>query len=162
MEKENSAVIDRFDEAANSNTIHLTAVEDGKQLKKETSDRRKTMSSNGTLTLESLEMNKDKMDERSTCAAQSQKIWDMLDSGKSLDPKICALVTQPYMKGGHGAFKVEGEKGNGVHALWVLMMRYRACDDKHDRNLRQILAGMGRRRCELARPRCLRRKRRRA
>jgi len=47
MEKENSAVRDRFKKAAQSNSVHLTAVEDGKQLKKEIADRRKTMSSNG-------------------------------------------------------------------------------------------------------------------
>ena len=248
MEKENSAVIDRFDKAASSNSIHLTSVEDGKKLKQEISDRRSTLSSGGKLTLESLEANKDKMDELSkydflangnildakrqliafysensvlpkeykdttsipithivpphvekgkgkelakiarlyitkfvaefytvhrfvdrcltefdtvkgtfweppkipykdvpeielaTYTAQSQKIWDMLDSGKSLDPKICSLITQPCMKGRYGTFKVEGEKGNGVHALWVLMMRYRACDDKHARKLRQVLA----------------------
>ena len=65
MEKENSAVIARFDKATQSNTIHLTAVEDGKQLKKEISNRRKTMSSNGKLTLEALEANKEKMEELS-------------------------------------------------------------------------------------------------
>ena len=65
MEKENSAVIDRFEKAAQSNLVHLNAVEDGKQLKKQISDRRKTMSSNGKLTLEALEANiyKDNMED---------------------------------------------------------------------------------------------------
>ena len=79
MEKENSAVIARFDKATQSNTIHLTAVEDGKQLKKEISNRRKTMSSNGKLTLEALEANKEKMEELSK--------YEYLANGNIIDAK---------------------------------------------------------------------------
>ena len=79
MEKENSAVIDRFEKAAESNSVHLTAVEDGKQLKKQIADRRKTMSSNGKLTLETLEANKEKMEELSK--------YEYLANGNVIDAK---------------------------------------------------------------------------
>ena len=82
MEKENSAVIARFDKATQSNTIHLTAVEAGKQLKKEISNRRKTMSSNGKITLESLEIARIRPLFGLNLLRQSSHIWANGEKGQ--------------------------------------------------------------------------------
>ena len=60
-------------------TLDLNAVEDGKQLKKEIADRRKSLSSNGKLTLESLEANKEKVEELSK--------YEYLANGNIIDAK---------------------------------------------------------------------------
>jgi len=77
--------------------------------------------------------------EREQYKAETRDLWDYLVSG-TLNNNIHSLLTQPCFLGRWGDVRVEGEEGNGVHALWVLMMRYRKCDDSYIRSLKKTLS----------------------
>ena len=76
--------------------------------------------------------------ERKSFEAQNEFLWNLLASGM-IDTKILSLLTLPFYGGKRKDILVIGEEGNGVLALWVLMMRYRKCNDTYKRSLKKGL-----------------------
>ena len=79
------------------------------------------------------------MIERDSYRQETKDLWDLLATGK-LEADPFSKLTQPCMRGRYGNVSVEGEVDNGVLAIWVLLMRYRKCDDAHTTHLIKTLS----------------------
>ena len=77
--------------------------------------------------------------ERDSYRQETKDLWDLLATGK-LEADPFSKLTQPCMRGRYGNVSVEGEVDNGVLAIWVLLMRYRKCDDAHTTHLIKTLS----------------------
>ena len=77
--------------------------------------------------------------ERDSYRQETKDLWDLLATGK-LEAEPFSKLTQPCMRGKFGNVSVEGEVDNGVLAIWVLLMRYRKCDDAHTTHLIKTLS----------------------
>ena len=75
--------------------------------------------------------------EREAYAAASQNIWDVIET--SQHKNLVTQITQPDMQGYHGKTQVSCEKGDGIKAVWVIMMKYRPCNSVYVRGLKQTL-----------------------
>ena len=57
---------------------------------------------------------------------QNQWLWDQLVSGHC-SADLIRLILRPTKRGYYNDVPVIGEEGNGVLALWALMMHFRKC-----------------------------------
>ena len=64
--------------------------------------------------------------ERSQYKSQGQWLWDHLVAG-ALNPDLVKLILRPSKKGYYDDIPIIAEEGNGVLALWALMMHFRKC-----------------------------------
>ena len=61
---------------------------------------------------------------------QNQWLWDQLVSGHC-SADLIRLILRPTKRGYYNDVPVIGEEGNGVLALWVLMMHFRKCNETY-------------------------------
>jgi hypothetical protein len=61
---------------------------------------------------------------------QNQWLWDQMVSGHC-NAETIRLILRPTKRGYYSDIPVIGEEGNGVLALWVLMMHYRKCNEAY-------------------------------
>ena len=61
---------------------------------------------------------------------QNQWLWDQLVSGHC-NAELIRLILRPTKRGYYNDVPVIGEEGNGVLALWVLMMHFRKCNETY-------------------------------
>ena len=76
--------------------------------------------------------------EKSQFRSQCQWLWDHLVAG-ALYPDLVKLILRPSKKGYYDDIPVIAEEGNGVLALWALMMHFRKCSETHCLSLIECL-----------------------
>ena len=68
--------------------------------------------------------------EQTAYKRQNQWLWDQLVS-VHCSQDLIRLILRPTKKGYYNDIPVIGEEGNGVLALWVLMMHFRKCNEAY-------------------------------
>ena len=68
--------------------------------------------------------------EQTAYKRQSQWLWDQLVSAHC-SADLVRLILRPTKRGYYNDIPVIGEEGNGVLALWVLMMHFRKCNEAY-------------------------------
>ena len=75
--------------------------------------------------------------EREVYSIASEYIWELIDTRQF--SSVVAQITKPDMLGYHGKTRVSCLRGDGIKAIWAIMMKYRPCNSVHVRSLKHTL-----------------------